>query len=405
MTDVRSILGAPLALRSGAGLPNRFAKAAMSESLGDAAGDPTEELVRLYERLGRGGAGLVVTGNVMVAPGGKGEPGNVIWREGAPLERWRAWADASQRHGTPTIVQINHAGRQAPRSLVAHPVAPSAVPVSIPGAFGTPRALEDEEIEVILDGFAGTAKTAVEAGFAGVQLHGAHGYLISQFLSPLTNRRTDRWGGSLAHRMRFVLEAQRRVRAAVGERAIVSVKLNSSDFLHGGFTIEESIEVARALAAEGVDLLEVSGGTYERPAMFVAAKASTAAREAHFLEYASRIRAAIPTPVMLTGGLRSAETMARVVAEGHADVIGLGRPIALEPDLPRAILEGRADRSAIAQAPTGMVGAAMDAAWYKQQLQRMGRGLEPEASASRLCAIWSVAKALVRKPERARLSA
>jgi 2,4-dienoyl-CoA reductase-like NADH-dependent reductase (Old Yellow Enzyme family) len=321
-------LRAPLTLASGAALPNRLVKAAMSETLAElGSGAPTEELVRLYARWGKGGAAALITGNVMIDRDATGEPGQVVVEDDRHLAMLRRWAEAGRAGGSKLWMQLNHAGRQTPRRLSRDPVAPSAVPMrGFFGAFKTPRALEGQEIERVITRFATTAAVARAAGFDGVELHAAHGYLISQFLSPLTNLRDDEWGGDPARRRRFLLEVVRAVRAATAPDFTIAVKLNSADFQRGGFEVGEAKEVARALEAEGIDLLEISGGTYERPAMTgtVAAalpgkdggaaakvKASTAAREAYFLEYAAELRTATKLPLMLTGGLRSAAAMAQ----------------------------------------------------------------------------------------------
>lgn len=379
-------LAQPLLLPCGVTLPNRIAKAAMSESLGTPEGQPTPRLVRLYQTLGAGGSGMLLTGNVMVRPDGRGEPGNVIFRPDADIVPWREWAATG-----PLWMQINHAGRQVPRTLNPEPVAPSAVPVAMAGVFARPRPLTDLEIEAILDAFAETAAFARTAGFQGVQIHGAHGYLVSQFLSPLTNLRTDRWGGGLDNRMRFSLEAYRRIRRAVGADFPVSIKLNSADFLRGGFTVEEALVVARTLSEEGIDLLEVSGGTYERPVMVGPAGDSTAEREAHFLEYARRIRPEVRCPVMLTGGLRTPEAMRRVLDEGAADVIGLARAIAIEPDLPRQILEGRTLPSVGRPPGRGPLAAASETSWHQAQLHRIADGLPTAPTSSRWMALARMA--------------
>ena len=387
--DVAKILGRPLDLPCGEVLPNRIAKAAMSECLGTPEGDPSARLIRLYETLGAGGAGMLLTGNVMVSSSGIGEPANVVWRSDSPIRAWQDWAAGTQRHGSRGWMQINHAGRQVPRTLNAHPVAPSAVAVAMAGVFARPRALESEEIESILDAFAAAAAFAQGAGFAGVQVHGAHGYLLNQFLSPLSNQRTDRWGGGLENRMRFALEAYRRIRGAVGANFPVAIKLNSADFLRGGFTSEESVVVARTLSEEGIDLLEVSGGTYEKPTMVSAPTAATAEREAHFLQYARLVRPQVGCPVMLTGGLRTPEAMARVIDEGAADVVGLGRPIAVNPNLPREILAGRLERAAGPKPGTGPLAAASETSWHQAQLHLLADGRDTEPDSSRW---WAFAK-------------
>lgn len=383
-----SALQKPLQLPSGAVLPNRIAKSAMSEALGNPNNfAATPELARLYERLGRGGAGLLITGNVMVERGGLGEPGNVVVEDTAHLEELRAWAKAAQQHGSKVWVQLNHAGRQTPRGLVADPVAPSPIGLKgTGGVFGTPRALTHAEIERIIASFARAAAVVKEAGFDGVQLHGAHGYLITQFLSPRTNHRTDVWGGSLENRMRFLMETVKAVRAAVGPAFPVGVKMNSADFQRGGFSPEDAVVVARALEAAGVDLLEVSGGNYEAPAMagngelLATMRKSSVDREAYFLEYAKQIRAVTRVPLLLTGGLRSAAAMDAVVAAGDVDMVGIARPMAAQPDLPRQLLNGEVEAATPVKirSPFKRVDDLMQVYWYQVQLHRMGHGLEPD---------------------------
>ncbi|MCC7537436.1 MAG: NADH:flavin oxidoreductase/NADH oxidase family protein [Deltaproteobacteria bacterium] len=383
--DLRSVLSSPLPLPCGASLPNRLIKAAMSEVLADVeTGAPTDALVRLYERWGRGGAGMLLTGHVIVDPDGRGEPGNVLVTDRRHLAMLRRWAQAAQASGTQLWMQINHAGRQAPRHLVAEPVAPSAVPMrGFVGTFAKPRALRDDEIHAIVTRFATTAAVAKEAGFAGVQIHGAHGYLVSQFLSPLTNRRDDAWGGDPARRRAFLLALVRAIRAAVGPAFPIGVKLNSADFQRGGFTPEESIDVARALDAAGIDLLEVSGGTYERPAMAGndgVARKSTVEREAYFLEYARAIRAAVKVPVLLTGGMRTASTMSAAIAEGAIDAVGLARPMTHEPDLPARLLSGAATEARRVEVRSRIrkIDDMAQVFWFQHQIHRMAAGLDPD---------------------------
>ncbi|MEM7136973.1 MAG: NADH:flavin oxidoreductase/NADH oxidase family protein [Myxococcota bacterium] len=382
-------LAAPLRLRRGGSLPNRIAKAAMSEALGDDACAPTDRLVRLYERLGRGGAGMLITGNVITDLGGRTEPHNVVLVGGERLEGLRRWADAAQAEGSKLWMQVGHAGRQTARMVTWNPVGPSEVALQgMAGLFSPPRALEDGEIRTLIGRFANAAAQAEAAGFAGMQVHAAHGYLVSQFLSPHTNRRTDAWGGTPEKRMRFLLEIARASLQATSEGFGIAVKLNSADFQRGGFTLEESLDVAQALEAEGIDYLEISGGNYERPAMVgseAVERASTRAREAFFLEYAERMREVVQLPLMLTGGFRNVEAMAKAVASGAVDIVGLARPIALEPDLPKAILSGEATGAKAVDVKVGvrLFDDMLQTAWYRRQLERMGDGLEPDASLSR----------------------
>ena len=399
-----SLLAAPLRLPSGATLPNRLAKAAMSEILGDrATGAPTDALVRLYERWGRGGAGLLITGHVIVDPGGLGEVGNVVIVDDRHRAALRRWAEAGQAHGARMWMQLNHAGRQSPRRLSREPVAPSAVPLrGMSSLFMPPRALTEPEIEAIIRRFGVAAAVARDAGFAGVELHGAHGYLVSQFLSPRTNRRDDAWGGDPARRSRFLLEVVRAMRAAVGPAFPIGVKLNSADFQRGGFTIEESMDVARSLDAAGVDLLEVSGGNYESPAMAGSGelarhqRQSSRDREAYFLDYAKRIRGVTAMPIMLTGGMRSRAVMEDALASGAVDVVGLARPMTIAPDLPARVLDGTAAAAPVVRirSRVRLVDDALQALWYQAQIHRMARGQEPDLGLSRWGALWRGMRAM-----------
>jgi 2,4-dienoyl-CoA reductase-like NADH-dependent reductase (Old Yellow Enzyme family) len=381
-------LSQELRLPSGLILPNRIAKAATSEAMADRrTGRPTEALIELYRRWGSGGAGLLVTGNVVFDLGGRTEPGNVVISDARDLPLLRRWAETAQAGGAKLFLQINHAGRQTARRINQRPVAPSAVAVKGKGGlFATPRALTEPEITDAIAGYARVAAIAADAGFAGVQVHAAHGYLINQFLSPLTNRRTDRWGGSPEARMRFLLEVVRAVRARVGSRIAISVKLNSADFQRGGFSEERSMEVVTALEHEGIDLLEISGGDYERAAMMGAERASTRSREAYFLDYAERVRRTTLLPLMLTGGLRSARAMDDVVG-GAVDVVGIARPLAIEPDLPARLLAGTATCALDVTPRVGvrLFDDMLQIVWYQRQLHMIGRGRIPTPALGR----WS----------------
>jgi 2,4-dienoyl-CoA reductase-like NADH-dependent reductase (Old Yellow Enzyme family) len=385
----RDPLASPLVLPSGVTLANRIAKTATSEALAArTTGRPDDRLVRLYERWGAGGAGLLITGNVVFDLDGRTEPGNVVLGsqrdDRAVLTRW---ALAAQARGARLVMQINHAGRQAPRRITRDPVGPSAVGVRGKGGlFAVPRALSDSEIRRLIERFAVAAASAVEAGFAGVQVHAAHGYLVSQFLSPLTNQRSDDWGGDPARRMRLLLEIVRATRARIGNAAMLSVKLNSADFQRGGFTDEDSMAVVEALERERIDLLEISGGNYERSAMMGSERASSQVREAYFLDYATKVRARTRLPLMLTGGLRTAATMREVVGSA-VDVVGMGRPLIVEPDLPARLLAGSAASAEVALPRLGMRLAddMLQLVWYQRQLRRMGQGQPPRADLGR----WS----------------
>ena len=384
-----SRIDSPLRLPCGAVLGNRLAKAAMSEQLAR-HGSPSDEMIRLYERWGRGGAGLLISGHVMIDPRRLSEAGNVV-ADARHHDALARWARTATKHGAHAWVQLNHPGRQTPRMFDRAPVAPSPVPMGVGGrAFAPPRALTEAEIWTIVDQFANAAALMQRAGFTGVELNGAHGYLISQFLSPHTNRRDDAWGGDALRRRRFLLEVVRAVRAAVSDDFAVAVKLNSADFQRGGFSQEQSLEVIAALNAEGIDLLEISGGTYEKAAMFSEhQRESTQKREAFFLQFAERARAVAKMPLMLTGGFRTADGMNQALASGAIDVVGMARPLALEPDLPAALLSGTRAAAIEVQLSTGRatLDSMITGSWYQHQLRRMGRGCEPKPSLSRTAAI------------------
>ncbi len=393
----------PLKLPCGAIIPNRIAKAAMTEGLGDAQGRPTDGHVRLYGAWARGGAGLLLTGNVVIDRDHLERPGNVVIAGEPDAEmraRLTAWAKAGTAGGAQLWMQISHAGRQTQALTNPHPKAPSAVKLALPGnQFGEPVALSESEIVDLISRFALAARVARETGFTGVQIHAAHGYLISQFLSPRSNLRTDKWGGSLENRARFLLEAVAKTRAAVGPAFPVAVKLNSADFQKGGFAFDESLTVARWLETAGVDLIEVSGGSYEQPKMMDVAgleaaeeqkvAASTAAREAYFVDFAKAMRAALKIPVMVTGGFRSREALLHALDTGAADMVGLGRPMCVDTDAPRQLIDGAAGiarwEKTLHMFPSwlsflrgvNMLRAVEGFAiqyWFYAQLYRLGRG-------------------------------
>lgn len=401
-----TLLSEPLTLPCGQVLPNRIMKAALSEGLGDRRNAPDKRLETLYTTWGRGGFGLIVTGNVMVDRTQLGEPGNVVIEDEQNLDALSRWAKSTKDHGVPIWVQLNHPGRQSnPLNLGHTPVAPSAVALSFPGAT-TPRELTPDEIEDIIERFVTAALVCETAGFDGVQIHGAHGYLVAQFLSPLSNRRDDEWGGDPQRRMRFVLEIVRRVRARVSPGFAVGIKLNSADFQRGGFTEEESRNVLATLAGEGIDLFEISGGSYEQPAMMGAAAASTRAREAYFLDYARTARNLIgDIPLAVTGGFRTRSAMADAVSSGECDIVGLGRPSATTVDAADQIVTARTERLPSHQLRVGMrsvlgrvvdlksVDGLLDLSWHADQLHRIGSGLTPDLDRGRL----ATAVAMIRR--------
>ncbi|MEG8275817.1 NADH:flavin oxidoreductase/NADH oxidase family protein [Streptomyces sp. AHA2] len=398
-------LDSPLTLPNGQVLANRLMKSALSEALGNRNNAPDERLCRLYSTWSRGGYGLMITGNVMIDREQLGEPGNIVIEDERDLDALSRWAKSARNSGGVIWAQLNHPGRQAnPFALGHRPVAPSAIPTQLPGAT-TPRELRPAEIEEIIERFATAAAVCEAAGFDGVQVHGAHGYLISQFLSPLANRREDDWGGDQERRMRFVLEVVRRVRGRVGPGFAVGIKLNSADFQRGGFTEDESQAVLTALADEGIDLIEVSGGTYESMAMSGSAAPSTRAREAYFLEYARTVRTLVgDIPLAVTGGFRTRDAMRGAVAAGECDVVGIGRPAITTPDAARLILEGQTEALTARQVRYGMrtllgriadlrtLDGVMDMSWHTDQIHRLGNGLRPDLNRGSIAATISMVR-------------
>ena len=342
-----------LDLPCGVEIKNRICKGAMTEGLADAQNRATSHHVNLYDRWSSGGAGILLTGNVQVDHRFLERPGNVViegQQTNEQLSRLISYAEAGTKNDTHLWMQISHAGRQTPAAVAETPVAPSEVQLQMPGAqFGKPRALSHEEIQDIIQKFAHCANIAQDTGFTGVQIHGAHGYLISEFLSPDINLREDEWGGTLEKRAKFLIETVRSVRKAVGVNFPVSLKLNSADFQKGGFSHEDAIQVATWLNEEGLDLLEISGGTYEQPHLVgidmglnperaEKRRESTIAREAYFLDYAKDIRTIFNGPLMVTGGFRSTKGMNNALNENACDVIGIARPFCIDPDIANKLL-------------------------------------------------------------------
>jgi len=343
-------LADPLTLPCGITLKNRIAKAAMTEGIATPENRATSDHARLYRRWAQGGSGLLITGNVQVDRRFLERPGNITIDGNGGLDALADYARAGSENGAHIWMQINHPGRQAGTGTDQF-VSPSEN--NLPGKEGRTRALKPDEIEDICARFIHVAQVAHDTGFTGIQIHAAHGYLLSQFLSPLTNRRDDQWGGSLKNRSRLLLDIVRGIRAKEGANFAVSVKLNSADFQKGGLTEEESFQIVRWLCEAGIDLLEVSGGNYESQIMvgrdenheLVKKKpASTTAREAYFLEFAARLRPQVSVPLMVTGGFRSRQAMEQALLANELDLIGLARPLCIDPDFANQLLSGNTDR-------------------------------------------------------------
>ncbi len=403
----------PLTLPNGTILPNRLCKAAMEENMADYGQVPSQKLFTLYEKWAQSGVGLILTGNVMIDPSAMTGPGGVVLERGTGLALFKSWVrhakikSSDKDHSiVPQIwMQISHPGRQLYKAMEEQAVSASDIKLNIPGLdkmMAHPRALESIEIENLIERFAITASLAESAGFDGVQIHGAHGYLISQFLSPLTNQRNDQWGGSLENRARFLLETVQAVRKTVSNEFCVSVKLNSADFQKGGFDLDNAKWVVAQLNMLNIDLVELSGGSYESPAMqgvnldkVDAPQTSSEIREAYFVEFAKDIVPIAKMPIMVTGGITKrivAERALNADANGFGvDMLGIARAMAYVPDLPSRWQNDEALAVKVQEVSWKNKGLASLAsmAMAKAQLERVSLGKKPKAKLSPIAAIIS----------------
>ena len=381
-------LSQPIDLPSGARLSNRLVKAAMSEGIGDVNNHSTPRLETLYRRWARSGAGLLLSGNIQIDRSHLERPLNVVVEDDGGFTELQALAEAGKSGGAHFWAQISHTGRQVMGEINPEPLAPSAVEVEVIRGtgklFAPPREITPSEIENVISRFAFAARRVREAGFTGVQLHAAHGYLISQFLNPRTNKRTDKWGGSLENRARFLIDVLAAVREAVGPDFPVAIKLNASDFQKGGFTNAECIEVVRMLNDTTLDLIELSGGSLEQPKVMNVTtqdegedkpRESTIKREAYFVDFAARIRAVASMPIMVTGGFRTGSAMIEALERGDLDLIGIGRPMTADPDFPKKLLSGEIE-GAPQDKPSSVLIDTLS--WSNIQIERMADGHEPD---------------------------
>ena len=375
------MLGSNLSIRPSVVIKNRLLKSAMTEQLGDRLHNPTPELNELYRYWAKGGIGLSISGNIMIRRDALGEPKNVVLDEASDLQAFKQWTQAATLNNTHCWAQLNHPGKQIPRFLNSRPVAPSAIPLGegLENAFAKPRSLTTEDVHDIVKNFATSARLASQVGFNGVQIHGAHGYLVSQFLSKRHNHREDEWGGSLEKRMAFPLAILKAMRAEVPESFPIGIKLNSFDFMRDGTDESEAMETLIALDEAGIDLIEISGGTYENPVLMTGrkTKASTVAREGYFLSFAEQARAKVKCPLAVTGGFRSRPFMEQALNSGATDMIGLARPLALDPDYPNKLLQDPDYQARVPRPDTGLrwlnKALALDVTYYERQLHRIAK--------------------------------
>ena len=382
----------PLTLPNGTVIPNRIAKAAMEENMCDADHAPSDDLLQLYKAWAAGGAGMMLTGNVMVDRRGMTGPGGVVLEDEKHFDRFRQWAQIAKSGGAQVWMQISHPGRQMMAELGQETWSASAVALDmgkLSNKFSVPKAMTAADIDELKSRFVRTAKLAEEAGFSGVQIHAAHGYLLSQFLSPLTNRRNDQWGGSLENRARLLIDIVNTVRASVASTFVVAVKLNSADFQRGGFSSDDAKQVVEMLNGLQVDLVELSGGSYEAPAMQGQARdGRTLAREAYFLEFASEILKVARMPLMVTGGIRRKAVAEQVISSGVA-LAGIATALAIAPNLPN---DWKADKDTVATLPpitwkNKMMASLAYMATVKYQMRRLSHGRVTHPNVSPLWAL------------------
>lgn len=324
-------------------LPNRLVRSATAERMADADGHPRPQLSALYEELAQGGVGLIISGHMYVHPSGKAHPEMTGIYSDELIPGLAELADAVHRQSGRVAVQINHGGMQCSRDTVAETIAPSAV--DAPFLEQPAREMTPDEIALLIQAYGQAARRVQEAGFDGVQIHGAHGYLISQFLSPFVNRRTDEWGGSGEGRMRFLRAVCQAVREQVGPDYPVFIKLGMMDGVEGGLTSEEGARVVAALEEMGLDGVEISGGIGGGRNLNTRTAIRSGADEAYFRPLARQARPVTGLPILLVGGLRSRRVMEEVLAAGDADFVSLCRPLICEPDLPNRLRLGLQDRS------------------------------------------------------------
>jgi 2,4-dienoyl-CoA reductase-like NADH-dependent reductase (Old Yellow Enzyme family) len=415
-----SVLQQPLTLPCGHIIPNRIIKGAMTEGIADRHDNATKKHQTLYRTWSKGETGVLISGNILIDRRYLERAGNVVVEDESGLPQLKAWVAATKEGKSQLWAQINHPGRQCPRMVSTKPLSASDVQLNMIGNFAKPKAASLEDIQDVIQRFANTAKIVQKAGFEGVQIHAAHGYFLSQFLSPNTNKRNDQYGGSLENRARILLEVIAAVRAQVGDKFPIAVKLNSSDFQKGGFTLEECVQVVEWLNDAGIDLLEISGGTYEQLEFLKEQpiRESTKKREAFFLEYAKSIKAVAKMPLVVTGGFRSKSAMEEALNEGVIDAIGIARPFCMNPDFPKNFFNNEISelpndegKLVIGNGYWGPTSSSKSiqalnnqahAGWYYHQIERLAKGLPPQDNYSPRKALFAhlskdMGRAILRK--------
>ncbi|MEN8638019.1 NADH:flavin oxidoreductase/NADH oxidase family protein [Pseudoalteromonas distincta] len=374
-------------LPSGLVLKNRIAKAAMEENLAQEDQTPSQALKNVYSAWAKGGTGLIITGNVMVDHLAMTGPGGLVLEQSTDITAFAELARLSKQNNCKVVMQINHPGRQVFKKMGGKVLSASSVALNMgkhSHLFGVPRAMTQTDIDDVITRFTQTALQAEKAGFNGVQIHAAHGYLLAQFLSPLTNKRDDKWGGNLQNRARLLLEITRSIKAVCSPNFSVSVKLNSADFQRGGFEPSDAQVVVDLLNELNVDFVELSGGSYEAPAMQgKTGDERTLAREAYFLEFAKAISHRSSIPIMTTGGISRLSIANNVIGSGVA-LVGIATALAYQPNL---VNKWQNEPLQLAVLPSvtwqdkTLAGLAT-MALVKRQIRRVGQGKPVKTNAS-----------------------
>ncbi len=367
--DAKNLLDQPLDLPCGVRLKNRLVKSAMSDSLGDGAGNPTEVQMRLYERWAEGGAALSLIGEVQTNPHYPEKPGNLVLVPDADLTALKALARRGSANGSNIWPQLGHAGALA-HGPISDPKGPS--PLDVEGLRCDGMSLED--IHDLPHAYAQAASLAQKAGFGGVQIHAGHGFLFSQFLSPLFNHRTDTYGGTVQRRFRVIGEVIDAVRQAVGPAFPIGIKINSTDKLEGGLTTDDALQIVQLLDETSVDLIDISGGTYFHGA--ASSSEGTSSSDPYFIDFARQAKKITSIPIMLTGGFETRDQATRVLADGSAYAISLARAMVLNASLANAWLSdagGDPEFPTFDAPPRGGV-----TAWYSMRLTALGEDREEQ---------------------------
>ncbi|KAF4963990.1 hypothetical protein FSARC_8040 [Fusarium sarcochroum] len=408
----QSTSGRPLTLRCGLKLPNRLVKASMSENIPTAQTLPDARIRSIYRHWAKGGWGMLITGNVQVDDRYLGTSTDLAidssLSDDTITNSWSAWAQECSQKGTPAIMQLNHPGRQCPigagrHGLLAKNIAPSAIGLDMGQglmasavsklAFGVPREVDEQEIEMIIEKFARAASLAVKAGFAGVEIHASHGYLLDQFLSNKINLRKDSYGGNAIGRAKLATDIIRAVRKAQPVECCIGVLVSAVESQEDESALEDRMEQIDAMISAGVDYVHVSGGTFEKPAMFLGASLGqgedkNGRMEPYFKSFSRIVKSRFPElPVIVTGGFRDRASIEAALASGESNMIGLARPAAVDPHLPASIILNQDvdDASAtfyhpkveapwiVRQVGVTALNVHMDNAWYLSRLSRMSK--------------------------------